>query len=331
MSTGASRTYFFIFRFTIHAAQAQQSTLRSMQVHFGIDLLHPEWQRSVACIGTFDGVHLGHQEVIGGAVSRARELELPAILVTFDRHPAAVLAPERCPPAIAPLQSNLGQFGRCGVDVAVILEFTRELSQTSAESFYHEILGERLHTEELVVGHDFAFGRDRQGTPEWLQQRIPTRVIPPFGPEGHRISSSEIRQAIGEGRVEDAGRWLGRPFEVSGVVVHGQKLGRTLGFPTINLARSFQQVMPGFGVYAGTCDTPFGTFRAGISVGVRPTVSGEYPTIEAYLLDYPGDSLYGYSVVLRLVKRLRDEEKFAGLEELKNQMNRDIAEVRRVL
>lgn len=302
-----------------------------MHVHFGVELLSAEWSESVVCIGTFDGVHLGHQQVIGQAVRTAGARELPCILVTFDRHPAAILAPERCPRAIAPIESNLRQFERLGVAVALVLPFNYELSQTSATDFYENVLAGKLHAKCLVVGHDFAFGHDREGTPEWLKERVETHVIEPHLAEGVRISSSAIRKAIEEGDVARATHLLGRPFELAGVVVKGQQLGRTLGFPTINLAKSMNQVCPADGIYAGWCDTPVGTFKAAISVGYRPTVGGKQRTVEAYLLEYGGDSLYGAAVNLAFNERLRDELHFANLDELKEQMARDVERVSLVI
>jgi riboflavin kinase / FMN adenylyltransferase len=301
-----------------------------MQIHFGTELLQPEWTHCVACIGTFDGVHLGHQAVISKAVEEARARELPCMLITFDRHPASVVAPDRVPPAVATLGTNLREFQRMGAAATLVLPFTKELSQKTAEDFYQEILIGAAKATAVVVGHDFAFGHGRQGNTEWLRERIATVVVPPFEIEGERVSSSAIRAAISEGRVEDAARWLGRPFEVQGVVVGGQKLGRTLGYPTINLARTSAQVVPAHGIYSGSCETAHGDFAAAISVGVRPTVGGGERTIEAYLLDYPGESLYGRSVTLRWTHRLREERHFDSLHELQAQMAHDVAEVRRL-
>ena len=300
-----------------------------MQVHFGLGLLRAEWLESIVCIGTFDGVHLGHRFLISHAVREARSAELPSVLVTFDRHPAAVLAPEKCPQAISSLYQNLAAFEGLGVSVAVILEFDRRLSQTSAEDFLRNVVVERLRAAEMVIGHDFAFGQGRQGTPEWLQGRIKTHGVPPFELDGRRVSSSDIRDAVAAGRMEDARRRLGRPFEVTGVVVAGQKLGRSLGFPTINVARSFDQVTPADGVYAGMCRTPFGTFRAAINIGLRPAVGGSHRTIEAFLLDYTGEELYGCAVGLCIHSRLREERRFPTMAALGEQMGRDVEEVRR--
>jgi riboflavin kinase / FMN adenylyltransferase len=298
-----------------------------MQVHFGEELIRAEWPKSVACIGTFDGVHLGHREVISTAVARAGERGLPGMLVTFDRHPAAILAPERCPKAIAPLVSNLKQFEALGVSLALILPFTKALSETTAQEFLDHVLIGELKSELLVVGHDFAFGKGREGTPEWLKPRIETEVVPPFEMDAHRVSSSEIRTLIQAGSVELARRLLGRPFAIHGSVVGGDKLGRKLGFPTVNIARSYDGVLPMDGVYSGIAHTSKGTFQAAISIGFRPTVAGAVRVLEAFLLEFPNVEIYGSSVDLEFHHRLREQAKFDSLEALKDQMARDIESI----
>lgn len=295
-----------------------------MQIHFGEELLRAEWSAAVVCLGTFDGVHLGHQAVISTAVKAARSKGLPCVLLTFDRHPAAILAPERCPKQIASLASNLEAFANLGVAAAVVLPFTIERSQTPAEVFFEEVIVKKVRGTEIVVGHDFAFGKNRKGTPNWLRAKIETDEIPPFEVDGVRVSSSGIRHAIFEGEIEQAARWLGRPFDIEGIVVSGQQLGRKLGFPTINLARSVDGVLPKDGIYSGIARIGTTRFAAAISIGFRPTVEGEYRTLEAYLIDYSGPDIYGEPVTLEFHRRVRDEVKFSSLDELKVQMARDV-------
>lgn len=295
-----------------------------MHIHFGLDHLVAEWPRSLVCIGTFDGVHRGHQAVIGRSVEKARGLGVPCVLVTFDRNPAAILAPERAPKAIGSIEGNLAQFAKLGVDVALVLPFTRALADTSADDFYQRVLKEEVRADAVVIGHDFAFGHDRVGTPEWLSQRIDTEVVPPFLVEDRRVSSTDIRNAVSEGRLEEAASLLGRPFEIPGVVVHGEKIGRTLGYPTANLARSFDQVTPANGIYAGDFHMGSQSYRAAVSIGVRPTFEGTTRSIEAFLLDYKGEDFYGRSATLTLTQRIRDEQRFESVELLKEQMARDI-------
>ncbi|MBS1717590.1 MAG: bifunctional riboflavin kinase/FAD synthetase [Armatimonadetes bacterium] len=301
-----------------------------MLVQFGFKTLRAEWSESVVCIGTFDGVHLGHQQVVKRAIETAAAQELPSIVVTFDRHPAALLRPEAVPAALCSLDQKLLRFKELGASMVLILAFDHELAETTAADFLNHILVEKLRAKSLVVGHDFAMGKNRQGTAQWIAERIPTEIVPAFEIEGRRVSSSVIRELVHEANLPEAMKLLGHPFTIKGVVVRGQRLGRQLGFPTVNVARSADTVMPGFGVFAGWCVTPRGRYRAAISIGVRPTVGGESPTIEAFLIDYPGDSLYGQSVEIELWQKLREEERFESLEDLKVQMSKDVELARSV-
>lgn len=302
-----------------------------MQIHFGVELLKPEWEKAVVCVGTFDGVHLGHQQVIKTAVDHAKELEIPVIVVTFDRHPAVILNPTKAPKAIASLKMNLEQLQIHGVGLTVVIPFNAWLSRMSADEFLHSILLDRLKATCLVVGHDFAMGNGREGNTDWLLQHLETIIVPPFEMGGQRVSSSAIREAIGSGDLETANAQLGRGFEVQGFVDHGQKLGRELGFPTANIARSFDQVMPRDGVYASWFFVDGVKFQCALAIGTRPAVGGTERTIEAHLLDYPGDSLYGQHVRLRLEKYIRPEANYPSLEELKQQMAKDVKTVRATL
>lgn len=302
-----------------------------MLIHIGLELLEPEWNESVVCIGTFDGVHLGHQALLHQAVSMAKERECPSIALTFDRHPAAILAPDRKPQSISTFDQDLRYLKNSGIAATLILPFDRALANTTASEFLNEILIGRLKCQQLVVGYDFALGKGREGTIDWLSSRIATHVVEPVLDEGVRVSSSAIRRAISEADFSQVTRWLSRPFALHGVVVGGQKLGRTLGFPTINLAKSADQIVPPDGVYAGRAHTSQGNFVAAISVGCRPVVDGQNRTVEAYLLDYPGDLLYGESVELEFWQKLRDEQNFSSLEDLKVQMSQDVERTKEIV
>ena len=197
-----------------------------MQLHFGLERCAAQWKRAVGCVGTFDGLHLGHRKVLQTAVAAARAESVPCVLVTFDRHPAALLAPERCPPSLAGLRTNLRCIREEGVDVAVVLAFDADLSRLTAQQFLDSVLRDALKVERMVVGHDFAFGHGREGTPAWLAERLPTEVVPALELGGKRVSSSAIRAAVSRGDVSLAGELLGRPFALEGVVVRGEQLGR---------------------------------------------------------------------------------------------------------
>ncbi|HLK15409.1 MAG TPA: riboflavin biosynthesis protein RibF [Fimbriimonadaceae bacterium] len=299
-----------------------------MLILFGAAGLDPQWPATVLCLGTFDGFHLGHQAVIRKAVAIARAADLPCGLVTFDRHPAMTLAPERAPSTLSQPTDNLSLLSDLGVDLTVVLAFDRALSETSAEDFLATILQAQLHGSHLVVGHDFAFGHDRLGTTDWLEARVQTTVVPPFELDGVRVSSSAIRAAVASGDLATAGRMLGRPFALRGVVISGDKLGRQLGFPTANLGLPARHILPPDGVYVAQAVTPFGQFAAAVSIGDRPTVNGTNRVIEAHLLDFSGESLYGRSVTLQLVSHIREQRRLASLEELKEWINNDIETVR---
>ena len=301
-----------------------------MQVHFGTASLAAEWPGAVVCIGTFDGVHVGHRAVISEAVRQARELKCPCAVVTFDRNPAQVLHPERRADAISSLETNLAVLDSLGVTVCLVLAFDLAFSQTSANEFFDSIVMGALRARRAVVGHDFAMGHGREGTAKWLSERIETSVVEAVTAEGARVSSSRIRAAIAGGDVALAAKLLGRPFEISGVVIGGRKLGRELGYPTVNLARSLAQVYPAHGIYACRCLTERGEYAAATSVGIRPAAGDGTSAIEAYLLDYPGDDLYAQSVTLRFEQRLREERDFADLNALRDQIARDVEQVERI-
>lgn len=302
-----------------------------MQVFFGLSNFDPEWSQSVVCVGTFDGIHLGHRRVIAKAVSIAGSKGVTSCLLTFDRHPASILAPERCPPAIMGLEARLERIRHLGVSVAVVMAFDRDLSQIEAPTFLKSILLEKLKAQQVVVGHDFAMGKGRKGDAEWLRSQISTEVLPPFEIDGVRVSSSSVRQAIQGGDMKTAALLLGEPFELSGVVVSGDRLGRTLGYPTANVATSFNQVTPADGVYAGRLVQQDEVFPAAISIGTRPAVQGEDRRIEAFCLNYEGGELYGKAVSLTFLERLRSQESFSTLDQLKEQIHRDVDRTRTIV
>lgn len=299
-----------------------------MVVHLGLAGLRAEWNASIVCMGVFDGVHLGHQSLLAPAAFQGREKEIPSIAVTFDRNPLSLLRPDLTPKSLSTLDQKLAWLAESGISAAVVLPFDQSLAQLSAQDFLDQVLVGGLKASKLVVGHDFALGKGRIGTCEWLAQRIETQVVPALEVDGERVSSTLIRHAVKAGEMQAAAQALGRPYSMKGIVVSGQKLGRTLGFPTVNLAFSSDLVLPPDGVYAAWAETPYGDFEAGVSIGMRPTVDGKGRTVEAYLIDFPGRSLYSDPVTLKFHSRLRGEEKFNSLDELIVQMHKDIEECR---
>lgn len=284
---------------------------------------------TVLTLGVFDGLHLGHQLIMSTVVERARALSAVPTVITFDPHPRAVLHPESAPPLLQTFDQKIEAFSVLGVEQAIVVRFTRDFAQLEAEDFLREVVRDRLHAVEVYLGRGFAFGRNREGNIELLQQvsellGFRAEEVREVRLRGQRISSSRIRALLAEGRVNLARRMLGRPYGVEGRVVHGAERGRTLGFPTANLHPQ-NRVIPRSGVYV-TATLIEGVWRRSITnVGTRPTFEGEQAeeaTIETYVMDWTGD-LYGDVVRVRFLHRLRDEQKFASIEELKRQIARD--------
>ncbi|MFN3728530.1 MAG: bifunctional riboflavin kinase/FAD synthetase [Fimbriimonadaceae bacterium] len=296
-----------------------------MRTHYGFASIPDGFPSSIVCLGAFDGVHRGHREVLRVAVEEARSLSLPAVALTFDRHPAATLAPDREPLALCSLEEKVARILATGIDIVVVAPFDREMASTTADDFYRSILIGQLHAEAVVVGHDFGFGKGREGSPQWLSQRMRTIMVPPFEWRESRVSSTRIRDAISVGDVAAAGDLLGQPHTMEGVVVAGQKLGRTLGYPTANLVADRAFAVPPDGIYVVDVQMPDKqVFRGALSIGNRPTVGGTSRTIEVFLIGYKSDSLYGQVLAIKFLDRIRDELHFDSLDALKERMAMDV-------
>jgi len=296
-----------------------------------------EWEVGVdtaVTIGVFDGVHIGHQQVIADLITLATSSGLSPAVVTFDPHPLSILAPERAPKMLTSVDQRIDQFRRLGVEISGVLDFP-DIRQLLADQFCEEVLFKALRAKRVVVGADFRFGRDRGGDAELLKREgkrlgFEVSVVAlSLNSEGI-VSSTRIRQLLDDGRVEEAATLLGRPYELAGEVVEGDKRGRTIGFPTANLAISPDRQLPGRGVYAGRATVEGASFAAAINVGTRPTFDGRGITIEAHLLDYSGD-LYRRFMAIDFKARLRDEMRFDGVEALTRQIRLDVEKVREVL
>ncbi len=274
-------------------------------------------------VGTFDGVHVGHREVIAGSDT----------VVTFDPHPVAILHPASTPRLLTTLERKARLAGDLGVEEIVVVPFDRERAAEPAAEFVDEVLVEALQATHVSVGENFRFGHKAKGDPALLagDDRFETRVVPLLEVDGEVVSSSHIRGLILGGAVEYAGRLLGAPFTIAGEVVHGDERGRTLGYPTANLVPPEGYAVPGHGVYAARARTASGEERiAAVNVGVRPMfVTGRGELIEAYLVDFEGD-LYDTVLEIEFLKRLRGEKRFAGVDELVTQMGRDVETTRAI-
>lgn len=307
-----------------------------MQVWRGLSEVPSDWGRSVVSIGVFDGVHRGHRAVIGRASARARELGLPLVVVTFDPHPMHILRPDIGPDLLGPATQRARLLGEAGADAVLIVPFTVELSKLPPEQFVADVLLNRLHVAAVVVGADFRFGHRAAGDVALLTEMgqssgFMVDGLGLVGDESDRISSTRIRSQLLDGAVGAATEGLGRPYGVEGVVIEGDKRGWDLGFPTANIACPPEIVVPGDGVYAGWLVIDGERLPAAISVGSNPTFDGAGRRIEAYALDRDDLELYGRTVTVEFVARLRGMERFDSVETLKAQMAQDVARSREVL
>jgi riboflavin kinase/FMN adenylyltransferase len=260
-------------------------------------------------------------------VSRAKAVGAVPTAITFDPHPRSVLYPENAPPLLQTLDQRLSNFEILGIRQAIVIGFDKEFAGQNAEVFLRDIVHDRLHAKEVYLGKGFAFGKNRGGNIELLKKM--SRELGFFADEvdevclrGQRISSSKIRHLLAVGSVNLARRMLGRPYGIEGQIIRGDRRGRTIGFPTANL-KPTNRVIPKFGVYA-TANLIDGVWRRSITnVGIRPTFAGDKePSIESYIFDFDGD-LYGDVLRVRFLHRIRDERKFAGIDELKTQISKD--------
>jgi riboflavin kinase / FMN adenylyltransferase len=302
-----------------------------------------DWGASVVTIGTFDGVHRGHQQVVSRAVQAAADRGLPVVVVTFDPHPDEVVRPGSHPPFLCTARRRSELLAGLGVDAVCVIPFTYEFSQLSPDEFVQMVLADRLHAALVVVGEDFRFGHKAAGDVALLAQLgekydFAVSGVPLLTEDGVRISSTEIRAKLAEGDVAGAAHDLGRLHRVEGVVVRGHQRGRALGFPTANLETLPHTAIPADGVYAGwlaVIDLADGSeterWPAAISVGTNPTFGGRERIVEAYALDRDDLDLYGAHVAVDFLERLRPTVKFDSAEALVDQMHQDVADARVLL
>jgi riboflavin kinase/FMN adenylyltransferase len=285
-------------------------------------------------IGVFDGVHLGHKHLISRLKELARKQNVLSGVITFSQHPQEVLSPQTRLPSLTGIEQRLALLQDEGVDIVIPLPFTPQLASLSPEQFL-SLLKEYLKMKGLVVGPDFALGKDRQGDTSALRQlgqemAFSVTVVPPMIIGGEVVSSTAIRKALTEGDMKRAQKLLGRPFSLQGRVVSGDKRGTDLGFPTANLEVEPGRALPTGGVYACRAYIDGQSYSAMANIGSRPTFGGGPQLIEAYLLDYKGD-LYGHKLAIDIIGRLRDEKKFDTPEQLKKQIAEDIKQGKSLL
>ena len=287
---------------------------------------------SAVTIGVFDGVHRGHQHLVRLLLERAREQALATVAVTFNPHPRSVLRPGTAVSYITSLEERVELLKALGLDAVAVLAFTSELSQLTARDFL-SLLVEELDMKLLVVGPDFALGRNREGTVRVIRSvgeslGFRVEVAPLLAEDGEKVGSSAVRQALAEGDVEVAARLLGRPFSLRGPIVLGQKRGRSIGFPTANIALGLDRALPAYGVYITRAYVRENAYVSCTNIGVRPTFDDEpRPTVETYILDLDED-LYGQELRVDLLHRLRGELRFPSVDDLVLHIRRDVEATR---
>ncbi|MDB5212310.1 MAG: Riboflavin biosynthesis protein [Myxococcaceae bacterium] len=299
--------------------------------------LPPTARGTVLTVGTFDGVHRGHQRVLECIARRGNEHGLSSVVVTFDPHPLEIVRKEAAPPLLTLSSEKIEVIAESGINYLAIVPFTKKLQRYDAAAFVDQILRQRFHVKHLVIGHDHGFGRGRAGDVEVLRRLGETRgftvevVSAVDGIDGVPISSTMIRQAVAAGDLERAARLLGRPYSISGRVQGGDRRGRLLGFPTINLgAPPPRKLLPPAGVYAVRAQTHLGPLGGMMNLGARPTFGDETVAIEVHLFDAEGD-FYDRAVRIDILARLRDTKKFDNAEALVAQLREDEQQARRAL
>jgi riboflavin kinase / FMN adenylyltransferase len=289
-----------------------------------------------AAIGMFDGVHLGHQRIIGQTVATARALRGLSLVITFRSHPATIIAPDRVPPLIQPLSARLDALTALGVDAVWVIQFDEDFRRLSGERFIRDLAQQAMPLKHLCIGHDFVFGHNRSGDFALLQRLGPelgfsVAAAEPVQSAGQIISSTRIREAVRNGDFARAAAMLGRTYELVGRIVRGDQIGHQIGFPTANLdVRGL--TLPPHGVYATQARLGDEQFPSVTNIGLRPTLAGKIPSlhVEAHLLGQNRD-LYGKEIALRFVARIREEQRFGSLDELKAQIGRDAEKAGQIL
>lgn len=281
-------------------------------------------------VGSFDGVHLGHVDVIRRTVVAALADGAQPALMTFEPHPRCVLDPANCPQSVTTLQEKLALVESLGIEHAIVIRFDRALAALSPQQFT-DLLASAMDVRRWVIGFDFAFGRERLGNAEWLRTNgYAVDVVPPFTVNGKELHSSDLRRLITLGEMEEATHLLGREYSMAGPVEAGDKVGRRLGFPTANIGIEPNKLVPALGAYAGRAIAQEGGFIAALSVGYRPTFGGTQLRVEAFLLDFEGD-LYQQRLELSFVRYLHPDITFPTTDDLVQQLRRDVTDTRRIV
>ena len=305
-----------------------------MQIVTGVNIYDKILDASIVTIGNFDGVHRGHAEIFAHLKQKSIARGLPSVVVTFEPHPLKILAPESAPSLITTYVQKCALIEEFGIDYLVVVPFSKEFSQVPANDFVLKILCSSLGMRHIIIGHDYAFGRNREGNFTTLanlgtRNGFTLEDLPPIGEEGVVFSSSLVRTAVADGDMDAASRILGRYYQISGTVVHGHEIGHALGFPTANIATP-NELFPSDGVYAVIVEVDGQRVKGACNIGCNPTFGGNTRTIEVFLLDFSGH-IYDHGITVQFVQRLRPEQRFPDVAALKSAISRDVANVRVIL
>jgi len=307
-----------------------------MEIYNNLTDIHAPFHDSFVTIGNFDGVHLGHHMLFSEVVSRAYQKQGTSVVVTFEPHPLQVIRPEIGIKLISTYEQKVEMISLAGIDVLVVMPFTRDFAATSATAFVDEVLVGTIGVKELVVGYDYAFGRGRQGNIAFLQEQgrlkgFPVTVVEPYYVDGMLVSSSKIRELVSEGRMLDVKKLLGRSYQIRGTVQEGRKRGGpVVGFKTANLHLSEEDLCPKHGVYVTQVVYDGKCYGGVLNIGYNPTFGENRLSAETHIFDFNQD-IYGKKIKINLLKYLRGEKKFSGPEELGGQIREDILQARDIL
>ena len=300
-----------------------------MEIYRGLDL-PAEFQGGIVSIGNFDGLHLGHREMLRRLSQLAQRQQVASTLVTFDPPPLAILAPDRLPPRLTRIERKLQLIEEYGIDQVVIIPATSSLLQLTARQFFDEIIVQTLHAKGMVEGENFCFGKQRGGTIDVLKQfcdqaGYTLEVVSPVEYDGTMVSSTRIRQLLDQGDLQQANECLVKPFQLTGEVIHGAARGRELGTPTANMGH-IQTILPAHGVYAGKAEIEGKAYPVALNIGPNPTFGEQQTKVEAHVLDFAGN-LYDQLLSVDLLKRIRDLQEFETSSQLQQQIQEDLAVV----
>ena len=305
-----------------------------MQVYYDIEAPSELFQESIVTVGVFDGIHIGHQAVIQQVLTQAKKFKLASFVLTFDPPPLAFLAPERCPPALTTLSKKIEILEQLGIDAVVFARFDAYLQQMSPSTFVQQILLQRLHARQVIIGYDWQFGKGRSGNAGALKQlgnqyRFGVIIVGPVQLHGAPVHSTRVREAIAKSNLNLVSELLGRRYSIVGEIVQGEGRGRKIGFPTANIDAG-NQMLPPSGVYAIQVKLEGRVFDGVMNMGTRPTFEGEKFQIETHLFDFQ-KMVYKKKIEIFFIEKIRDERKFPNPEMLVVQIKQDVAAAKAIL